>query len=74
MAEKMTIEKMSVEMDILWSRIKELELTLSQKLENPLKSTTRKLKRQVRFGRWSSAQGLPRTSRSDPTFYLEDFA
>ena len=47
MAEKMTIEKMSVEMDILWSRIKELELGLSRKLENTLKSTTRKLKRQL---------------------------
>jgi len=46
MAEKMTIEKMSVEMDILWGRIKDLELSLSQKLENTLKSTTRKLKRQ----------------------------
>jgi len=45
MAEKMTIEKMSVEMDILWGRIKELELSLSQKLENTLKNTTRKLKR-----------------------------
>jgi hypothetical protein len=47
MAEKMTIEKMSVEMDILWSRIKELEMGLSQKLENTLKNTTRKLKRQL---------------------------
>jgi hypothetical protein len=47
MAEKLTIEKMSVEMDILWGRIKELELTLSRKLENTLKSTTRKLKRQL---------------------------
>ena len=46
MAEKMTIEKMSVEMDILWGGIKELELSLSQKLENTLKNTTRKLKRQ----------------------------
>jgi hypothetical protein len=50
MAEKMTIEKMSVEMDILWSRIKELELSLSQKLENTLKNTTRKLKRQLSSG------------------------
>ncbi len=47
MADKMTIEKMSVEMDILWGRIKELELTLSRKLENTLKSTTRKLKRRL---------------------------
>jgi hypothetical protein len=47
MAERMTIEKMSVEMDILWSRIKELELGLSRKLENTLKSTTRKLKRHL---------------------------
>jgi hypothetical protein len=46
MAEKMTIEKMSMEMDVLWSRIKDLELSLSQKLENTLKNTTRKLKRQ----------------------------
>ena len=47
MAEKMTIEKMSAEMDILWKRIKELELTLSRKLEDALKGTTRKLKRQL---------------------------
>ena len=47
MAEKMTVEKMSVEMDILWGRIKELELSLSQKLENTLKNTAQKLKRQL---------------------------
>jgi len=47
MTEKLTVEKMSVEMDILWSRIKELELTLSRKLEDTLKNTSRKLKRQL---------------------------
>ena len=47
MAEKMTIEKMSVDMEVLWGRIKELELSLSQKLETTLKNTTRKLKRQL---------------------------
>jgi len=50
MAEKMTIEKMSVEMDLLWNRIKGLELALSRKLENTLKNTTRKLKRQLSEG------------------------
>jgi hypothetical protein len=47
MTEKMTVEKVSVEMDILWNRIKELEHSLSQKLESTLKNTSRKLKRQL---------------------------
>ena len=47
MTEKMTMENMSVEMDILWGRIKELELTLSRKLEDALRNTSRKLKHQL---------------------------
>ena len=47
MAEKMIVEKVSVEMDVLWGRLKELEMTLSRKLETTLKSTARKLKQQL---------------------------
>ena len=47
MAEKMTLDKMTVEMDVLWGRLKELELTLSRKLETSLKSTARKLRQSL---------------------------
>lgn len=47
MAEKMTLDKMTVEMDVLWGRLKELELTLSRKLETSLKTTARKLKQSL---------------------------
>jgi hypothetical protein len=44
MAEKLTINHMSVEMDVLWGRLKELELSLSKKLDFTVKNTTSKLK------------------------------
>ena len=47
MAEKMTINHMSVEMDVLWGRLKELEMTLSKKLDTTVKSTTSKLKQHL---------------------------
>ena len=43
MAEKLTIDHMSVEMDVLWGRLKELELTLSKKLDTTVRNTTTKL-------------------------------
>ena len=47
MAEKLTINHMSVEMDVLWGRLKELELTLSKKLDSTVKTTTSKLKQHL---------------------------
>ena len=47
MAEKLTIDHMSVEMDVLWGRLKELELTLSKKLDSTIKTTTSKLKQHL---------------------------
>jgi hypothetical protein len=47
MAEKLTIDHMSVEMDVLWGRLKELELTLSKKLDTTVKNTTSKLKQHL---------------------------
>ncbi len=47
MAEKMTINHMSVEMDVLWGRLKELEMTLSKKLDTTVKNTTSKLKQHL---------------------------
>ena len=47
MAEKLTIDHMSVEMDVLWGRLKELELTLSKKLDSTIKNTTSKLKQHL---------------------------
>ena len=44
MAEKLTLNHMSVEMDVLWGRLKELELSLSKKLDFTVKNTTSKLK------------------------------
>ena len=44
MAEKLTLNHMSVEMDVLWGRLKELELSLSKKLDSTVKNTTSKLK------------------------------
>ena len=44
MAEKLTLNHMSVEMDVLWGRLKELELSLSKKLDTTVKNTTSKLK------------------------------
>jgi hypothetical protein len=44
MAEKLTVDHVSVEMDVLWGRLKELELALSKKLDTTIKSTTSKLK------------------------------
>ena len=44
MAEKLTLNHMSVEMDVLWGRLKELELTFSKKLDTTVKNTTTKLK------------------------------
>ena len=38
MAEKLTIDHMSVEMDVLWGRLKELEMTLSKKLDTTIKT------------------------------------
>lgn len=47
MAEKLTLNHMSVEMDVLWGRLKELELTLSKKLDTTVKNTTSKLKQHL---------------------------
>jgi len=47
MADKLTIDHMSVEMDVLWGRLKELELTLSKKLDTTIKNTTSKLKQHL---------------------------
>ena len=47
MGEKLTIDHMSVEMDVLWGRLKELELTLSEKLDTTIKKTTSKLKQHL---------------------------
>jgi hypothetical protein len=47
MAEKLTLNHMSVEMDVLWGRLKELELTLSRKLDTTVKNTTSKLKQHL---------------------------
>ena len=47
MAEKLSINHMSVEMDVLWGRLKELELTLSKKLDSTVKNTTSKLKQHL---------------------------
>ena len=47
MAEKLSINHMSVEMDVLWGRLKELELTLSRKLDTTVKNTTSKLKQHL---------------------------
>ena len=47
MGEKLTIDHMSVEMDVLWGRLKELELTLSKKLDSTIKTTTSKLKQHL---------------------------
>lgn len=47
MAEKLSMNHMSVEMDVLWGRLKELELTLSRKLDSTVKSTTSKLKQHL---------------------------
>ena len=47
MAEKLTLNHMSVEMDVLWGRLKELELTLSKKLDTTVKNTTSKLKQRL---------------------------
>jgi len=40
MAEKLTVDHMAVEMDVLWGRLKELELALSRKLDTTVRSTT----------------------------------
>jgi hypothetical protein len=47
MAEKLTMNHMSVEMDVLWGRLKELEMTLSKKLDTTVKNTTSKLKQHL---------------------------
>ena len=47
MAEKLTLNHMSVEMDVLWGRLKELELTLSRKLDTTVRNTTSKLKQHL---------------------------
>ncbi|MCK5307225.1 MAG: hypothetical protein KAJ73_01310, partial [Zetaproteobacteria bacterium] len=47
MADKLTIDHMSVEMDVLWGRLKELELTLSKKLDTTIRNTTSKLKQHL---------------------------
>ena len=47
MAEKMTVDHVSVEMDVLWGRLKELELALSKKLDTTIKSTTSKLRHRL---------------------------
>ena len=44
MSEKPSVEKVSTEMGTLLGRIRELEHTLSRKLETTLKNTTRKLR------------------------------
>ena len=50
MADKMSIEHMSNEMDVLWGRIKDLELTLSEKIDNKLKTTANRLKHRLHGG------------------------
>lgn len=47
MGEKMNVDQISSEMDVLWGRIKELEMVLARKLGNTLKNTTGKLKQQL---------------------------
>ena len=47
MAEKLGTDHMSVEMDVLWGRLKELELALSKKLDTSIKHTAGKLKRHL---------------------------
>ena len=47
MGEKMSVDHISVEMDVLWGRLKELELALAKKLDTTLKSTTSKLKQHL---------------------------
>ncbi|MGB5439987.1 MAG: DUF2934 domain-containing protein [Gammaproteobacteria bacterium] len=47
MGEKLSADHMSVEMDVLWGRLKELELALSKKLDSTIKSTTSKLKQRL---------------------------
>ena len=50
MAEKLTVDHMAVEMDVLWGRLKELELKLSEKLDTTIKNTTSKLKQHLNGG------------------------
>ena len=47
MAEKLSTDHMSVEMDVLWGRLRELELALSKKLDTTIKHTTSKLKQHL---------------------------
>lgn len=47
MAEKLSVDHMAVEMDVLWGRLKELELRLSKKLDTTIKNTTSKLKQHL---------------------------
>jgi len=47
MGEKLSADHMTVEMDVLWGRLKELELALSKKLDSTIKNTTSKLKQRL---------------------------
>ena len=47
MGEKLSADHMTVEMDVLWGRLKELELALSKKLDTTIKNTTSKLKQRL---------------------------
>ena len=47
MGEKLSVDHLSVEMDVLWGRLKELELALAKKLDTTIKNTTSKLKQRL---------------------------
>ena len=47
MGEKLSADHMSVEMDVLWGRLQELELALSKKPDTGIKNTTSKLKQRL---------------------------
>jgi hypothetical protein len=47
MAEKLSTDHLSVEMDVLWGRLRELELALSKKLDTTIKHTTSKLRQHL---------------------------
>lgn len=44
MGEKLSVDHASVEMDVLWGRLKELELALAKKLDTTIKKSTSKLR------------------------------
>ncbi len=47
MGEKLSVDHATVEMDVLWGRLKELELALAKKLDTTIKNTTSKLKQHL---------------------------